>query len=211
MEQALYYELVFICNEWHWVDRFPCSNKLLAARLKVSERSIQRMRKSLLACGLISYRSRKFLKLSGVYSLTKNLVTGADLPMHADFSLLAVEKLEECRVDNEFMSSKGLGGERSYEAGDKTEDRTSDKVSDRVSDKVSDTGITRENTSESYLYKTKTKTKTKTKAKRARECVFKKQFKTSASAFLAITRAFKMKVRLLRCRGGPLIRIVLYW
>lgn len=137
MEQALYYELVFICNEKRWVDCFSCSNQRLAAVLNVSERSIQRMRKKLITCGLISYRSRKFLKLPGLYSLTVNLVTGAEFPACIDFS--------------PFMHFNDVPG------------KVCEQDCDNTDDTGNDTGSNKRSTSESDLYKTKTNKKLKQK------------------------------------------------
>ncbi|MCD8264506.1 MAG: hypothetical protein LUD02_10530 [Tannerellaceae bacterium] len=83
-EQALYYELVFVCNEKRWVEYFPCSNKWLASVLNISERSLIRLRKRLWECGLISYRTGKGRRSITFYSLTIDLATGARLSQNID-------------------------------------------------------------------------------------------------------------------------------
>ena len=51
--QALYYELVAICNEEGWPDEFKCSNDELIAALQVSEKSLITYRLELIQAGLI--------------------------------------------------------------------------------------------------------------------------------------------------------------
>jgi len=66
--QALYYELVAICNEEDWVDEFKCSNDELCSALKVSENSLIDYRQHLIQAGLILYKSGKSKKQIGTYS-----------------------------------------------------------------------------------------------------------------------------------------------
>lgn len=74
--QALYYELVAICNEDQWPDEFKCSNYELCTALQVSEKSLIQYRQDLIQAGLLFYLSGKSKKKIGTYSFTKELYKG---------------------------------------------------------------------------------------------------------------------------------------
>ncbi|GEM_PF-1896380 len=175
-EQALYYELVFMCNEKGWVDCFPCSNKRLALILNISERSLIRLRRRLVECGLVSFRSVKGKLVVVTYSLTVNLATGGKLPEGIELLLTKPDKIENDLPDNEMIRG----------AGDKASDRGSDKASDRGSDKGSDT--------ESVLYKTKTKTKTNSDNERK----IKEQFELFRKAYPGTKRGLDTEYKWFR-------------
>lgn len=71
--QALYYELVAICNEESWEDVFKCSNDELTRALNVTEKSLINYRLELIQAGLIGYRSGKTKKNISDYSFTKQI------------------------------------------------------------------------------------------------------------------------------------------
>jgi len=68
VDQALYYELVALCNESGWEDIFECSNLELCLSLNVSENTISLARINLINAGLISYKSGKGRRSLGRYS-----------------------------------------------------------------------------------------------------------------------------------------------
>lgn len=74
-EQALYYELVAICNEGEWEDVFECSNEDLCKALRVSENTLIAARMSLINAGLLFYSSGKSKRQHGLYSFAKKLAT----------------------------------------------------------------------------------------------------------------------------------------
>jgi hypothetical protein len=74
-EQALYYELVAICNDDAWPDTFNCSNDELCSALSISENTLNASRNRLIQVGLIFYRSGKSKRIYGTYSFTKKLTT----------------------------------------------------------------------------------------------------------------------------------------
>ncbi|MDB5211566.1 MAG: hypothetical protein JWQ30_2393 [Sediminibacterium sp.] len=74
-EQALYYELVAICNEDQWPDVFSCSNDELCNAVHVSENTLNIARLSLIQAGLIFYKSGKSKRRYGNYSFSKELTT----------------------------------------------------------------------------------------------------------------------------------------
>lgn len=71
--QALYYELVAICNEEDWDDVFKCSNDELTRALNVTEKSLINYRLELIQAGLIGYKSGKIKKIISEYSFTKQI------------------------------------------------------------------------------------------------------------------------------------------
>lgn len=74
-EQALFYELVAICNDVDWDDVFQCSNDELCNALNVSENTLNASRNSLINAGLVFYRSGKSKRQFGKYSFTQKLTT----------------------------------------------------------------------------------------------------------------------------------------
>lgn len=70
-EQALFYELVAICNCYGWEDRFECSNMELCFALSINEKTLVRSRQSLIDSGLIFYQSGKSKRAVSSYSFNK--------------------------------------------------------------------------------------------------------------------------------------------
>lgn len=82
--QALYYELVAICNEEGWPDVFKCSNDELFSALQISEKSLIAYRLELIQAGLIFYLSGKSKKKVCSYSFTKNFLNGCKFYNQSD-------------------------------------------------------------------------------------------------------------------------------
>lgn len=82
--QALYYELVAICNEEGWPDEFKCSNDELFAALQISEKSLISYRLELIQAGLIFYFSGKSKKKIGRYSFKKEFYNGCKFYSQSD-------------------------------------------------------------------------------------------------------------------------------
>lgn len=70
-EQALFYELVAICNGEDWEDVFDCSNMELCFALNVKEKTLIKARESLINAGLIYYKSGKNKRVISSYSFVK--------------------------------------------------------------------------------------------------------------------------------------------
>lgn len=70
-EQALYHELVGICNEDGWEVIFSASNEELYLALSISEKTLDKARQNLINAGLIYYKSGKSRRVVGLYSFTK--------------------------------------------------------------------------------------------------------------------------------------------
>lgn len=74
-EQALFYELVAICNEAEWEDVFNCSNEELCHALNISENTLNQSRVALINAHLIHYQSGKSKRQYSRYSFSKKLTT----------------------------------------------------------------------------------------------------------------------------------------
>ena len=70
-EQALFHELVAVCNSEGWEDVFSCSNIELCCALNIDEKTLVRARLSLINAGLIYYKSGKSKRTVGMYSFEK--------------------------------------------------------------------------------------------------------------------------------------------
>lgn len=68
-EQALYQELIDICNEENWCTSFQVSNGELLNNLQCTEVSLRTWRTSLINAGLIKYNSGKSKRAFGSYSM----------------------------------------------------------------------------------------------------------------------------------------------
>lgn len=79
IEQALFYELLWLGAYPTWKETFTCSNTYLAGILQTSERSIRTAREQLTEKHLISFRSGKNKRMPSSYSLTVDLATGQPL------------------------------------------------------------------------------------------------------------------------------------
>lgn len=74
-EQALYHELVAICNDVDWEDIFSCSNEELCSSLNISENTLNAARCTLVQKKLIFYKSGKSKRQFGKYSFSKDITT----------------------------------------------------------------------------------------------------------------------------------------
>ena len=70
-EQALFHELVAVCNSEGWEDVFSCSNIELCCSLNIDEKTLVRARLSLINAGLVYYKSGKSKRSVGMYSFEK--------------------------------------------------------------------------------------------------------------------------------------------
>lgn len=71
-EQALFHELVAVCNSEGWEDVFSCPNIELCCALNIDEKTLIRARLSLINAGLIYYKSGKSKRIVGLYSFEKS-------------------------------------------------------------------------------------------------------------------------------------------
>lgn len=74
-EQALFYELVAICNGEDWRDVFDCSNVELCYALNINEKTLVKARETLINSGLLYYKSGKSKRMISSYSFEKPFKT----------------------------------------------------------------------------------------------------------------------------------------
>ena len=74
-EQALYQELIDICNDENWCTSFQVSNGELLNNLQCTEVSLRTWRSSLINAGLIKYNSGKSKRAFGLYTLVLKINT----------------------------------------------------------------------------------------------------------------------------------------
>ena len=77
-EQALFYELVAICNGEDWRDVFDCSNIELCFALNVNEKTLIKARESLINAGLIYYKSGKNKRTTVNFTANQTANKGAN-------------------------------------------------------------------------------------------------------------------------------------
>ncbi len=75
VEQALFYELVAVCNGEDWRDVFDCSNIELCFAIGIQEKTLIKARETLINSGLIFYQSGKSKRQVGRYSFTTPFAT----------------------------------------------------------------------------------------------------------------------------------------
>ena len=71
--QALFHELVAICNEMKWKDIFFVRSNTLCGNLDMSDNTLRKSRNSLAASGLIYYETSKDKRIGCYYSFVKKL------------------------------------------------------------------------------------------------------------------------------------------
>jgi hypothetical protein len=74
-EQALFHELIALCNDADWDTVFSASNYELCNNLNITEKTLIVARIALINAGLVYYQCGKSKRLSGQYSFTKKLTT----------------------------------------------------------------------------------------------------------------------------------------
>ena len=71
--QALYHELVAICNDMKWKEVFFIRSSLLCAKLDISDNTLRKSRESLAGAQLIYYKTSKDRRIGCYYSFVKSI------------------------------------------------------------------------------------------------------------------------------------------
>ena len=79
-DQALYHELVAICNTCEWGAVFSATSKALSGSLNTSDKTLRKSRAILAEAGLISFESCKDKRVGCYYSFTKKLSNDKTMP-----------------------------------------------------------------------------------------------------------------------------------
>ena len=73
IDQALYYELIGICNKKGWKDVFEARSSVLCTSLNIWDKTLRKSRKILADAGLISFESCRDKRVGCYYSFQTNL------------------------------------------------------------------------------------------------------------------------------------------
>ena len=71
--QALYHELVAICNDMKWKEVFFIRSSLLCAHVDISDNTLRKSRESLAGAQLIYYKTSKDRRIGCYYSFVKSI------------------------------------------------------------------------------------------------------------------------------------------
>ena len=91
--QALFHELVAICNEMKWKDIFFVRSNTLCGNLDMSDNTLRKSRNSLAASGLIYYETSKDKRIGCYYSFVKKLSN--DIVSPAESSAISYSKITD--------------------------------------------------------------------------------------------------------------------
>lgn len=91
--QALFHELVAICNEMKWKDIFFVRSNTLCGNLDMSDNTLRKSRSSLAASGLIYYETSKDKRIGCYYSFVKKLSN--DIVSPAESSAISYSKITD--------------------------------------------------------------------------------------------------------------------
>ena len=73
IDQALYYELISICNEKGWKEVFEARSSVLCTSLNIWDKTLRKSRKTLADAGLISFESCRDKRVGCYYSFLATL------------------------------------------------------------------------------------------------------------------------------------------
>ena len=91
--QALYHELVAICNDMKWKDVFFVRSNILCGNLDMSDNNLRKSRECLSNAGLIHFRSSKDKRIGCYYSFMKSI--SDDLLSSATSSAISSANIED--------------------------------------------------------------------------------------------------------------------
>lgn len=96
--QALYHELVAICNELKWKDVFFVRSNILCGNLDMSDNTLRKSRDRLANAGLIYYETSKDKRIGCYYSFVKKLSN--DIASPAESSAISYSKIKDESTDD---------------------------------------------------------------------------------------------------------------
>lgn len=91
--QALYHELVAICNDIKWKDVFFVRSNVLCSNLDMSDNTLRKSRSILAASGLIYYETSKDKRIGCYYSFVKKLSN--DIASPSELSAISYSKITD--------------------------------------------------------------------------------------------------------------------
>ena len=96
--QALYHELVAICNEMKWKDVFFVRSSVLCSNLDMSDNTLRKSRSILAASGLIYFETSKDKRIGCYYSFVKKLSN--DIASPSESSAISYSKITDDIADD---------------------------------------------------------------------------------------------------------------
>lgn len=110
--QALYHELVAICNDMKWKDVFFVRSNILCGNLDMSDNTLRKSRECLSNAGLIHFRSSKDKRIGCYYSFMKSI--SDDLLSSATSSATSSAKNEDDKNTSSAISSANIEDETQF-------------------------------------------------------------------------------------------------
>lgn len=138
IDQALYHELISICNEKGWKDVFEVRSSTLCASLNIWDKTLRKSRKALADTGLISFESSKDKRVGCFYSFSLKLSN--DMKTSVILSVNGTdENTEENTDDVHVEESKSSVNDTVISSVLRTDENTDDKESTSVISSVNGT------------------------------------------------------------------------
>ena len=138
IDQALYHELISICNEKGWKDVFEVRSSTLCASLNIWDKTLRKSRKALADTGLISFESSKDKRVGCFYSFSLKLSN--DMKTSVISSVNGTdENTEENTDDVHVEESKSSVNDTVISSVLRTDENTDDKESTSVISSVNGT------------------------------------------------------------------------
>ena len=138
IDQALYHELISICNEKGWKDVFEVRSSTLCASLNIWDKTLRKSRKALADTGLISFESSKDKRVGCFYSFSLKLSN--DMKTSVISSVNGTdENTEENSDDVHVVESKSSVNDTLISSVLRTDENTDDKESTSVISSVNGT------------------------------------------------------------------------
>jgi hypothetical protein len=107
-EQALYNELVAMCNDEDWTEIFSCSNYQLCNALQISENTLKQARDKLIQVGLIFYKSGKSKRQFSSYSFTKCLQTTSNFDTNMPATTSKTTSKKRAKIEDYYKQYKTI-------------------------------------------------------------------------------------------------------
>ena len=134
IDQALYYELVSVCNDKGWTEIFEVRGNMLCSALNIWDKTLRKSRDALVRAGLISYETSRDKRVGCLYSFSKKLSNDAkssvisSVPSTDENSVEKTDdKLKECASSvNDTVISSVLG----------TDENTEENIDDKKASSV---------------------------------------------------------------------------
>ena len=138
IDQALYYELISICNEKGWKEVFEVRSSVLCTSLNIWDKTLRKSRKILADAGLISFESCRDKRIGCYYSF--QTILGNDMKSSVISSVNGTdENTGENTDDNKIKDTQSSVNDTVISSVLRTDENTDDKNSTPVISSVNGT------------------------------------------------------------------------